>query len=481
VTAVTLAGGDRDELPRSPAEPEASFALPSAAAARYSVVFLTFIYMLNFVDRQIVNILAEPIKHDLGLKDWQLGAMTGLGFAMFYTVLGVPMARLAERHHRGRIIAACLVVWSGFTVACGMSVNFLQILFARVGVGIGEAGCTPSAQSLIADSVPAERRALALGVFSMGVPIGSLAGLVLGGLVAQSYGWRAAFLIAGAPGIVLGVLALATLKDPRPASTAASRATLLPFRAVLTGLRRQPAFWWLGAGAALSSFIGYGQQAFYVSFFLRNHAAELTEAGSRLGFAGPLAFIGVALGIVIGVAGGFGTVTGGVLGDRFARRGPAGYPLVAALSMFLAGPLLAAVFFLGDGLAILGLLLVPLFLKNMWFGPVFAAVQGMIPPRSRATATAIFLFVLNAGGLGLGALLTGVISDLFATRFGSAEGLKYALVATSLVSFLSAACFWRAAVAMRRGATLRQGGPHDFAPSTGVGGFGTDGIKGVSG
>jgi predicted MFS family arabinose efflux permease len=433
-------------------DPTQSFPLPSAAAARYGVWLLTIIYMLNFVDRQIVNILAEPIKRDLGLADWQLGAMTGLGFAMFYTVLGIPMARLAERYHRGRIIAGCLVVWSGFTVACGMSTSFVQILMARIGVGVGEAGCTPSAQSLIADSVPANKRASALGRFSMGVPVGSLAGLVLGGVVAQSYGWRAAFMVAGAPGIILALIAFATLRDPRPASTQASRANLLPLSAVLAQLRQQPAFWWLAAGSAITSFVGYGQQAFYVSFFLRNYTPELTAAANATGFAGPLAFIGVALGIVLGVSGGIGTLVGGNLGDRFAAKEQGGYGMVAAISMLIAGPLLAAVFFLGSGLIILALLTVPLFFKNMWFGPVFAAIQGMIAQRSRATATAIFLFVLNAGGLGLGALLTGLISDLFGSAYGEAEGVKYALVATSLVSFLSAYCFWRAAIAMRRAA-----------------------------
>lgn len=428
------------------------FPLPSAAAARYSVWLLTLIYMLNFVDRQIVNILAEPIKRDLGLADWQLGAMTGLGFAMFYTVLGIPMARLAERYHRGKIIAGCLIVWSGFTVACGMSASFVQILLARIGVGVGEAGCTPSAQSLIADSVPANKRASALGTFSMGVPIGSLAGLVLGGVIAQSYGWRAAFMVAGAPGIILALIALATLGDPRPRGTAADRATMLPLSAVLAQLRRQPAFWWLGAGSALTAFVGYGQQAFYVSFFLRNYSPELSAAAESVGFAGPLAFIGVALGIVLGVSGGIGTLVGGNLGDRFGAKDAGGYGMVASISMLIAGPLLAAVFFLGSGLTILALLAVPLLFKNMWFGPVFAGIQGMIPQRSRSTATAIFLFVLNAGGLGLGALLTGLISDLFASSYGEAEGVRYALVATSLISFLSAFCFWRAAVVMRRAA-----------------------------
>lgn len=435
--------------------PEATpqdFPLPSAIAARYTVGLLTIVYMLNFVDRQIVNILAEPIKRDLGLADWQLGAMTGLGFAMFYTTLGIPMARLAERWHRGRIIAGCLVVWSGFTVVCGMSTTFVQILLARIGVGVGEAGCTPSAQSLIADSVPLNKRASALGTFSMGVPVGWLAGLVLGGIVAQSYGWRAAFMVAGAPGVILALIAFATLRDPRPSSTPASRANLLPLSAVLAQLRQQPAFWWLAAGSAITSFVGYGQQAFYVSFFLRNYTPELAAAAQSVGFAGPLAFVGVALGIVLGVSGGIGTLVGGRLGDRFAAQGPGGYGMVAAISMLIAGPLLAAVFFLGSGLTILALLAVPLFFKNMWFGPVFAGIQGMIPQRSRSTATAIFLFVLNAGGLGLGALLTGLISDMFATSYGEAEGVRYALVATSLVSFLSAACFWRAAVAMRRAA-----------------------------
>ena len=198
-----------------PAAPTAA-ALPfTRAYTRYAMGLLLAIYIVNFLDRQVVNILAEPIKNDLGLADWQLGFMSGLAFAVFYTVLGIPIARLAERRHRPIIIGASVAAWSGFTALCGAAQNFTQLVACRIGVGVGEAGCTPPAHSLIVDYVPKEKRASALAFYSMGTPLGGLVGMIMGGLVADAYGWRAAFLMAGVPGILFALLVLTTLEEPR--------------------------------------------------------------------------------------------------------------------------------------------------------------------------------------------------------------------------------------------------------------------------
>ena len=198
----------------------------SAAYTRYAMFLLLGIYIVNFLDRSVVNILAEPIKQELHLADWQLGMMSGLAFALFYTVLGIPIARLAERSNRPIIIGTATAVWSGFTMLSGTASSFIQLIAYRIGVGVGEAGCTPPAHSLIADYVPKERRASALAFYSMGTPLGGLLGLVMGGLVADAYGWRAAFLVAGLPGIVFALLTWFTLKEPRKAAISAIRRSI---------------------------------------------------------------------------------------------------------------------------------------------------------------------------------------------------------------------------------------------------------------
>ncbi|MDZ4373705.1 MAG: MFS transporter [Phenylobacterium sp.] len=237
------------------APPTAKPAIPTEGATpfskgytRYAMWLLLGIYIINFLDRQVINILAEPIKEELQLADWQLGLMSGLAFAIFYTVLGIPIARLAERKNRPIIIGSAVAVWSGFTALCATATNFWQLIFYRIGVGVGEAGCTPPAHSLISDYVPKEKRASALAFYSMGTPIGGLLGLVMGGLVADAYGWRAAFLVAGVPGLIFAALAIFTLKEPRRIMAqhanhiAAASAT---FGETMAYLAKRQTFWFI--------------------------------------------------------------------------------------------------------------------------------------------------------------------------------------------------------------------------------------------
>ena len=421
----------------------AAHPLPRGART-YILVLLSITYTLSFIDRQIINILAEPIKHDLHLADWQMGAMTGLAFALLYTILGIPIARLSERGNRSFIVASALALWSCFTILSGLAHNFIHLLLARIGVGVGEAGCTPPAHSLITDITPREKRSSALAFYSMGVPIGTLLGMVLGGVVAELYGWRVAFVVVGAPGILLAALMFFTVKDPRAVeirNRMQSTETVPSLRAAVRSMLKTKSFIWLSIAAALIGFVNYGHMTFYGSFYLRNHGEGLDGMAAVFGFDGRIAILGVILGLILGISAAAGTVTGGWLGDRFARRGARGYILVPLCATGMAVPFLIGAFLVpGLGLS-LSLLAVPSFLKGMWYGPIFACIQSIFPPRSRATAVAVFLFVLNAIGLGLGPLFAGLLSDTLARSFGSAEGLRFAMAALSIVVLLSVICF----------------------------------------
>ena len=282
---------------------------------RYALWLLLIIYTLNFLDRQIVNILAGPIKAEFNLSNTQMGLLTGLAFAFVYTVLGIPIARYADRFSSNRvgIIAAALVVWSMFTALCGLAQNFLQLLLARVGVGIGEAGCTPPAHSLISDTAPPEKRASALAFYSMGVPIGTFFAFAFGGWIAQALDWRWAFLMVGLPGVLLAAVAWFTIKEPRKLGLIAppkADAPTLSFGQSLKALGSIRSYWYASFGAAVLAFIGYGQIAFLGIFYGEVHTT-------------PLAQIGLALAIVIGIGGAVGTYAGGRSRTPPPRRIPA--------------------------------------------------------------------------------------------------------------------------------------------------------------
>jgi MFS family permease len=407
-------------------------------------VLLTVIYALSFLDRQIINILAEPIKTDLHLADWQMGAMSGFAFALLYTVLGVPVARLSERGNRSWIIAGALALWSGFTALSGLATNFLHLLIARIGVGIGEAGLIPPAHSLISDITPRARRASALAVFSMGLPIGTLLGMALGGVVAQMYGWRAAFLLVGLPGVFLALLLVLTARDPRAGELrdlTRPKADIPPLGETLKLLWAARSFRWLALGAAMIAFAGYGQQTFFGSFYLRNHGGGLDAMARVLGFDGRLALLGIMLGLILGLTAVFGTGVGGRLGDRFAKAGPKGYLTVPIWATGGCVPFFIAAFLAPNVGVSLLLLAIPAFLKAMWYGPVYACLQSIVPARSRATAVAMFLFIVNAIGIGLGPIATGIMSDVLARTFGPAEGLRLALILISLFVLVAVGCF----------------------------------------
>src|SRR5688572_14805940 len=316
-------------------------ALPGRGYRSYALGLLMLIYVVNFIDRQVVAILAEPIKQDLGLADWQLGLMTGLAFAVLYTVLGVPIARFAERGDRPLIIAAAVAVWSGFTALSGMAQTFTHLILARIGVGVGEAGCTPPALSLIADTVPAEQRASAVSVYMLGAPVGGLFGLAAGGLIADAFGWRMAFVLVGLPGLALAAIAALTLREPRrgrtQAAVAAAAAGAPSFREALAELAGKRTYWRVVGGITIKSFASYGAGAFLASYFFRNYPEQLAKMAAMFGL-GSAGFLGLMLGVTAGVMAIIGTLLGGRLADHFARRDRRAYAVIPAVGAIGALP-----------------------------------------------------------------------------------------------------------------------------------------------
>jgi predicted MFS family arabinose efflux permease len=399
----------------------------------YVLFILVVVYTFNFIDRQIVGILAIPIKADLGLTDSQLGLMGGLAFALFYTGLGIPVAMLADRFSRTWIMTVALTVWSAMTAASGLATNFWQLFAARLGVGVGEAGGVAPAYSLISDYFPPDQRARALSVFSFGIPIGSAIGIVFGGIIASLINWRYAFFIVGLAGVVIAPIFRMTIKEPpRGQFDRERRDRKAPgLRAILRTLARKPSFWLLSLGASCSSMMGYGVFFWLPSFFVRSYNLTLLNASL---------FYGAVL-LVGGLA---GIWAGGWLGDRFGHTRRAQYARIPAFA-FLATVPFYVLAILSPTLTISFLvLLVPTALGLVWLGPVISAIQHLVRPDMRATASAIFLFINNLIGIGLGTYAIGALSDTLAMRFGD-ESLRYSILAGTGFYILAALFFFQAA------------------------------------
>lgn len=402
---------------------------------------LLLVYTLNFLDRQILNILAEPIKTDLGLSDTQLGLLAGPAFALFYAVLGIPIARYADRGgvNRVSLISVSLAIWSGMTVLCGFAQNFWQMALARVGVGIGEAGCTPAAHSLISDAVPPERRASAISFYGMGVPIGSLLGLVIGGVVNDLYGWRVALMLVGLPGLVLALLLPALMKEPRRAGlardAAAATAPTMPIGKAVAEIFSSRAYLLLLVAASFAAFLSYGKGLWTISLFIRSHGLSTTEVG----------IIGA---IALGLAGVFGTWLGGWAADRFGQVNKRHILTLPAVGMAVAAPIQ----FLGYGAPqwwVAGLLiLVPTILNAAYYGPAYSCVQGLVRKELRAVAASLMLFGQNLIGLGLGPLVFGILSDWLAPYAGT-ESVRWVLFGAAWLGLIPAFFFWRASLRLK--------------------------------
>ena len=379
--------------------------------------FLLIAYIFNFLDRQILGILAGPIIADLQLTDSQFGAIGGIAFAILYSFLGIPLAMLADRTSRSRVIAGSLAVWSAFTALCGSATSFIHLFIFRLGVGVGEAGGVAPAYALIADYFPPQRRARALAIFSLGIPLGLALGTLIGAYLAAWVNWRAAFIVMGAAGVILAPIMLWVVRDvPRPE---AQRAAAPRLSETFPLIAKKPAFWLMAAAASCSSLAGYGLALWTPSVLERSFGFSLIERGQ---FLASIFLIGGTAGVFLG----------GVLADRLGVGDKRWYAWLPAIAWLVTAPLFAFGLLAENATTAWLLLLIPNALNILWLGPVTTAVQHLVPQPLRSTASASFLLINNFIGLGVGPTLIGWLSDNYKARFGD-EALRYASV--SVVGF----------------------------------------------
>lgn len=379
----------------------------------YVLALLCLANVLNYTDRNVITILLEPIKRDLGMSDSEAGLLTGIAFALVFTITGVPLARLADRGWNVRVLSLSVIVWSVMTALCAKATSVAAMIAARMGVGIGEAGGGPAMQSLIALYFSPAARGRAIAAVTLTASIGAIVGLALGGYLNDLYGWRRAFILLGAPGLVVGALMLLTIREPMAAARSQMSSSQQSLKDALRELAARPSFIHITIGLAISAVGCYGLSAWIPTFFMRSHAMSTTEAGTSMAAAGaPAAFIGILL--------------GGILADKLGKR-DARWPVW----LFMAGlggvtPVYLA-FFLVPSTTLSIILSIPAgILASLWIAPGIALVLNLAGPRSRATAAALFGMAINLVGMGLGPLAVGVLSDLYAPRFGE-EALKYAM------------------------------------------------------
>lgn len=385
------------------------------AARNYTLFLLVMVYTSSFIDRTIVNTLVQPIKLEFGASDSAMGLLGGLAFAFLYATLGIPVARWADRSNRRDIIAGAVAVWSAMTALCGLAQSFWQLLLARVGVGVGEAGSGPPSQSIIADLYPPEQRTAAMAVYSWGIHFGGMFGALAGGWIAQFWGWRQAFMLVGLPGLLVALLVRFTMREPVRTKAVAARTGEgdIPVGEVFAYLWRVRSLRHVIIGCTLVAIIGYGTATWSTAFLMRTHGLKVGEAATLLGVLG-------------GVAGILGSLGAGMVADRLGKRDVKWIPWVVAITKFVALPFSLLFFFAPTlPLAIVGLV-VSIGLAATYQGSTFAMLQTLSPMRMRSQAAAIMLFASNLIGMGLGPSMVGVLSDALTPRFGQ-DALRYAL------------------------------------------------------
>jgi len=416
---------NRSEIPCSKSED----AINAYQSTRYRYLvlgMLTLVYVLSFVDRQIVNILGEYIIKDLELSDAQFGALSGIAFAAIYVIAGIPVARLADMGVRRNIVAVSLAIWSIMTALCGAAQNFWQLFLARAGVGIGESGGSPPSHSMISDIFPAHQRSTALSIYSLGVYGGVLIGYLAGGYLAATFSWRVAFLVVGLPGVLLAILLKFVVKEPPRGMHELRKSTGIAtptFMNVLELLWNRPAFKHLSFACALHAFVTYGLGNFMPLFLGRVHQMPIEDIGIWLGLSG--GFGGLA-----------GTLAGGYLSDKLANRdGDARWHLwIPLYSTIFAIPFYLLTFLYMDTGSYAALSwFVPAFIGGMYLGPCLSMTQSLVGLRMRAVASAILFFIINLIGLGLGPLITGMVSDSFKPQYGD-ESIRFALASMTVVN-----------------------------------------------
>lgn len=410
-----------------------------------TLALLTAAYFFSYMDRQILAILQEDIRRELLLSDTQLGLLAGFAFAIFYATLGLPVARLADRGNRVNIIGIALALWSAMTAVCGLAQNFVQLLLARIGVGIGEAGSSPPSHSIIADLYPPEKRAGAMGIYSLGVVLGAAGGTMIGGTLAHFFGWRVAMFAVGVPGIILAVVIKLFVVEPRrglsdPQHAHAAHGEMPAFMAGFRSLFANRAAVHLVMGVTITSLIGYGHTAFGPSFLIRTIGLD------KLQIASIVAPVGA-------VCGTLSAVLGGWLANKAAERWGLHSQAWLVLAMKGVGLPLSFLFFASsDPWIAVPIYWASLILVNSYLGPTFALIQGLAPLRMRALWAAVTLLVINLIGLGLGPTMIGVISDALKPSLGDAEALRWAMLTFAAATPWALFHYWRAGVWLKRGA-----------------------------
>ncbi|MES2261222.1 MAG: MFS transporter [Pseudomonadota bacterium] len=403
---------------------------------RYVLFLLFLVSVLSYIDRTILSILQVPIKADLGLSDAQLGALTGLSFALFYATLALPIARLADRTVRTRLVAGSLAIWSGMTALTGLAGSFAGLVFFRIGVAVGEAGSIPATHSIIADIYPPKSRATALAFWGLSLPAGLMLGFSCAGALEHAVGWRVAFAIIGGAGLVLAPIVLLTMREPRrgrydPAPIVDAQAPTA--MQALRHLWQLRTFRYLTAAGAFHAFAWYSVNAWSAPFYVRVHGMTLGE-------------VSYYLALLNGIGSAAGMYLGGRLSDYFGQRDPRGRLRVVALALLAMVPAALAQYLVASATLSLSLAAMSLTMMLVYYGPIIAVAQMLVPANMRAFTSAVLMLVLNLFGLGLGPLATGIISDLLVAHFGmAADSLRYALSFAVMFSLVAAWLFWRAA------------------------------------
>lgn len=404
---------------------------PIPAKSWIGLFCLTAAYTVSFIDRTAVSVVQGSIKSELQLTDWQIGLMIGPSFAIVYSLAGLPLARLAEKQNRSRLLVWCIAIWSAMTMACGFARDFMTMFLARMGVGIGEAGGNPASHSLIADFFPENRRATAIAIYTLGAPLGTFIGAAGVGWLASEFGWRTAFLVLGIPGFLLAGAMLLWLRDPIREDSAGQGPKLAaappPFREVWRELFQNSAFRHLVWGGSLVVLVGYSLAAFLPALLIRRYNL-------------PLAEVGLITGTVAGIGGAIGTMAGGFAGDRWGRGRPKYLAVVTALAVFPA-PLLLISGIMSQKLpfAVAGTLLGMIAIYG-YIAPAFAQVHALAGARSRATVTSIYYLVTNLVGLGIGPPLLGAMSDYFSRQAVNLDSASFAETCLKVQTDASADC-----------------------------------------
>lgn len=409
----------------------------STKYSNFILFMLTGVYVFNFIDRQILVILQESIKKDLGLSDTQLGLMSGFTFALFYVSFGIPIARLADKGNRKKIITVSLLIWSGMTAISGRAQNFIQLLLARIGVGIGEAGGSPPAHSMISDLFAPGKRATALAIYSTGISIGILLGFLIGGWIDHYFGWRTAFFVVGIPGIIFAFIFSITVKEPLRglAENKTGLAVNNSIKEVILTLWRSKSFRYLALGTGMAAYSAYAKSSWIPPFLARVHGMKSAE-------------IGIWLSLLIGIGGGLGYFLGGFLSDKIGKVDKRWYLWLPAAALLIAIPFSLFIYFVPNTKVALFLIAIPSFLLSIYLAPCIALTHSLVGLRMRAMASAILFFILNIVGLGCGPLITGMVSDYLKPTMGT-DSLRWALSSALIANILAAFFFFMAARTIR--------------------------------